>query len=127
MKTIGHGIDLVENDRIEKIWQDHPEKFLNRVLTAVESQYCTSKRNPVPHMAGRFAAKEAILKVMGTGWKGQISWTDIEITNDEGGQPRVVLSGHTRKIADDLGISRILLSITHTDRYAAASAIGISE
>jgi len=81
----------------------------------------------VPHIAGRFAAKEAILKMLGTGWRGQIAWTDMEISNDAAGQPHVTLSGHTAEVARRLGVVRILLSITHTEKNAAASAIGLSE
>lgn len=127
MNAIGHGIDLVENERIRHIWEQHPERFLGRILTPVERAYCERMKNPVPHIAGRWAAKEAILKVIGTGWRGRIAWTDIEITNDPAGQPRVALSGQTRTIAERLGISRILLSITHTERYAAASALGVGD
>ncbi len=124
MNIIGHGIDLVENARIGKLLRDHPDRFLDRVLTPAERAYCERHKFPLPHVAGRFAAKEAILKVIGTGWRGGIAWTDIEILNDEAGQPHVTLAGHTREIADRLGISRILISITHTENYAAASAIG---
>ena len=81
----------------------------------------------MPSLAGRFAAKEAILKVLGTGWRGQIAWRDMEILNDPNGQPHVVLSGESQRIAAQLGITRILISITHTEHYAAASAIGVSE
>jgi len=127
MKIIALGIDLIECSRIEHTWRQHPERFLARILTPAERAYCEGKKNPVPHIAGRFAAKEAILKVMGTGWRGQIAWTDIEVTNDSAGQPYVVLSGHTREVAHGLGITQIHLSITHTQNYAAASAIGIAE
>jgi holo-[acyl-carrier protein] synthase len=127
MGVIGHGIDLVENERIAAAWKAHPDRFLGRILTMAERRYCESKKNPVPHIAGRFAAKEAILKVIGTGWRGQISWSDIEISNDSAGQPHVALSGHTREVADRLGIARVLLSITHTQNHAAASAIGVSD
>lgn len=127
MSIIGNGIDLIECERIEAVKARHPEQFLGRILTPTERAYCESKKNPVPHIAGRFAAKEAILKVIGTGWRGQIAWTDIEITNDSAGMPHVVLTGHTKEIADRLGITKMLLSITHTEKYAAASAIGIAE
>lgn len=125
MKIIGHGIDLVECARIEAICRKHPEQFLGRVLTAAERAYCETKKNPLPHIAGRFAAKEAILKVIGTGWRGAIAWTDMEILNDSSGQPHVKLTGHTKKVAADLGIDRIMLSITHTQQHASASAIGV--
>lgn len=127
MSVIGHGIDLIETIRIEKVWRDHPDRFLDRILTPAERAYCERHKNPVPRIAGRFAAKEAILKVIGTGWRGEIAWTDIEILNDDNGQPHVTLTGHTLAVAERLGIARIMLSITHTENYAAASAIGVSE
>ncbi|MFQ5411649.1 MAG: holo-ACP synthase [Phycisphaerae bacterium] len=126
MTIIAHGIDLVETERIRHVWRQHPERFLGRILTPVERAYCERRKNPVPHIAGRWAAKEAILKLIGTGWRGTIAWTDMEITNDTAGQPHARLSGRTREIAERLGIARVLLSITHTEHYAAASAIGVS-
>ncbi len=125
MSVVGHGIDLVENSRIERLCREHPERFLERVLTPAEREYCRRHRNAIPHVAGRFAAKEAVLKVLGTGWRGGIAWTDIEILNDPAGQPHVTLSGHTKEIAARLGIARIVVSITHTDGHAAATAIGL--
>lgn len=127
MNIIGHGIDLVETARIAQVWERHPERFLSRILTPAERAYCERHANPLPNIAGRWAAKEAILKVIGTGWRGEIAWTDIEILNNRAGAPVVTLSGHTKKLADDLRITKILLSITHTERYASASAIGVAE
>ena len=127
MNIIAHGIDLVECGRIERAWRQHPERFLGRILTQSERCYCERMKNPVPHIAGRFAAKEAVMKVLGTGWRGQIAWTDIETTNDGAGQPHVRLSGHSQQVARDRGITQILISITHTQDHAAASAIGIAE
>ena len=127
MNVIGHGIDLIENERIEHVWKQHPDRFLSRILTPFEREYCERHKNPVPHIAGRFAAKEAILKMIGTGWRGEIAWTDIEIKNDKNGQPHVTLSGHTLEVAERLGITRVMLSITHTQNYASASALGVSD
>ena len=126
MVTLGHGIDLIECSRIEKILREHPEQFLPRILTPDERAYCERHRHPVPRIAGRFAAKEAILKVLGTGWRGAISWTDMEIQNDDAGRPSVRLSGECARLAKAQGIASILISITHTENYAAASAIGLS-
>ncbi len=127
MRIIGHGIDLVETKRIEEVWRRHPDRFLDRILTAAERAYCERRKNPLPNIAGRWAAKEAILKVIGTGWRGEIAWTDIEVLNNKAGAPQVSLSGRTKAIADELGVTQILLSITHTGHYAAASAIGIGD
>jgi len=127
MRIIGHGIDLVETERIEQVWRRHPDRFLDRILTPAERAYCERRKNPVPNIAGRWAAKEAILKVLGTGWRGEIAWTDMEILNDRAGRPHLTLSGHCQKLANELGITRFELSITHTQHYAAASAIGVGD
>jgi len=127
MKVIAQGIDLIECRRIADIWHRHGERFLQRLLTEAEIAYVHRYKDPVPSMAGRFAAKEAILKVLGTGWRGQIAWRDMEITNDAHGQPSVTLTGESRRVADRLGITRILISISHTNNYAVASALGVAE
>ncbi|MCO6437366.1 MAG: holo-ACP synthase [Phycisphaerae bacterium] len=127
MSILGHGIDLVECARIETIWRRHGQRFLERVLTEAERRRVTELANPVPYLAGRWAAKEAILKMIGTGWRGKISWTDMEILPDALGQPVVTLSGETAAIAAARGITRVLLTITHTKSNAAASAIGVGE
>ena len=125
MSIVGHGIDLIECARIAAIVERHRERFERRVLTEAEQATAGRFTDPIPHIAGRFAAKEAVLKLLGTGWRGRILWTDIEILNDPMGQPEVTLHGECARIASEKNISRILLSITHTQHYAAASAIGI--
>ncbi|MGD2109521.1 MAG: holo-ACP synthase [Phycisphaerae bacterium] len=125
MTILGHGIDLIECDRIAKVWENHGTRFLDRVLTPAEQERAKQYKKPIPFVAGRWAAKEAILKMIGTGWRGKITWTDMEILPDERGQPHVTLSGETARIATEKGINRVLLSITHTGHYAAASAIGV--
>ena len=124
---LAHGIDLVENQRIAAMLRRHPQRFVQRVFTQAERARFAKFRDPVAHVAGRFAAKEALLKMIGTGWRGGIAWTDMEIVNNPAGQPVVTLTGETARIAQRLGIGRILLSITHTKNYAAASAIGVRE
>ena len=126
MSLIGHGVDLVECARIAKVLADHGDRFLNRVLTPSEQERMRAYRDPIPFLAGRWAAKEAILKTIGTGWRGGISWTDMEILPDALGRPHVHLSGETARQAVLAGIERIVLSITHTPLSAAASAIGLS-
>ena len=127
MKIIAQGIDLIECERIREIWDRHGDRFLDRLLTAQEARHVQRYKHAVPSLAGRFAAKEAILKVLGTGWRGKVAWRDMEILNDGNGQPLVSLTGECKRIAEKLGITTILVSITHTDRFAAATAIGISE
>lgn len=127
MAIIAQGIDLIECERIRAIWDRHGDRFLDRLLTPAEVARIRRYKNPVPSVAGRFAAKEAILKVLGTGWRGKIAWRDMEIINDDNGEPHVTLTDECKRIADLRGITRILVSITHTENYAAASAIGLSE
>ena len=127
MTIVGHGIDLIECGRIAKVLENHGRRFLDRVLTPAEQERAKQFKNPVPFIAGRWAAKEAIMKMIGTGWRGKIAWTDMEILPDELGQPHVRLTGETARIAEERGITRVLLSITHTEHYAAASAIGVAD
>ncbi|MBI4716696.1 MAG: holo-ACP synthase [Planctomycetes bacterium] len=124
MPIVGHGIDLVECARIGEMLADHGERFLTRVLTVAEREQARKFADPVPFVAGRWAAKEAILKMIGTGWRGKIAWTDMEILPDGLGRPVASLSGETARRAEALGIRRVFLSITHTKHQAAASAIG---
>ena len=124
MSILGHGVDLVECARIARVLESHERRFLDRVLTPLEQRRAEQFREPVPFIAGRWAAKEAILKMIGTGWRGQIAWTDMEILPDKLGQPIVTLTGETARIAAEKGITRVLLSITHTAHQASASAIG---
>ena len=105
----------------------HGQRFLDRVFTAVEQAYAESNKNGMEKLAGRFAAKEAVLKLLGTGWRGKIAWTDIEVVNNSSGQPVVGLGGEVEKIADRLGIKHISVSITHTANFAIASAVALAE
>jgi holo-[acyl-carrier protein] synthase len=126
MPIVGHGIDIVETARIRKLVEEHGPHFLDRVFTPVEQAYCA--RNPkryFEHLAGRFAAKEAVLKVIGTGWRGGIAWTDIEIRPEPSGQPKIALSGECLRIAVEQGIGRWHVSISHIETHATASAIGL--
>ena len=126
MPILGHGIDIVETARIRQLVENHGPHFLDRVFTAAEQDYCA--RNPkryFEHLAGRFAAKEAVLKVLGTGWRGGIAWTDVEVTKASSGQPKIVLTGESARIAAELGISRWHISISHIETHATASAIGM--
>lgn len=125
MSIVGHGIDLVECERIARMLDSHGARFLERVLTQAERALAARHQDPTQFVAGRWASKEAILKLIGTGWRGQISWTDMEVLPDELGRPLVTLSGETARRAAELGIRSVLLSITHTKSNAAASALGV--
>ncbi|UCF15734.1 MAG: holo-ACP synthase [Phycisphaerales bacterium] len=127
MPILAHGIDLVDCPRIEQMMQKHGERFVKRVFTDAEQAYAKANKNEIEKLAGRFAAKEAILKLMGTGWRGKIAWTDIEIVNNASGQPEVTIRGEVGRIASELGIEHISVSITHTANFAIASAVALAK
>jgi holo-[acyl-carrier protein] synthase len=126
MQIIAHGIDLVDCSRIERMIERHGERFVSRVFTEAEQAYARKYHQPIERYAGRFAAKEAVLKLVGTGWRGRIAWTDVEVRNDPLGRPEVVLSGQVEEIARSMGIERISVSITHTADLAIASAVALA-
>ena len=107
MKIVAHGIDLVDFPRIEALLQKHDERFLDRVFTKREQTDAAAVRNNVEKLAGRFAAKEAVLKLIGTGWRGKIAWTDIEVLGNSLGRPIVTLTGEVKRIAGIMGIEEV--------------------
>jgi holo-[acyl-carrier protein] synthase len=124
MAIVGHGIDIVETARIRQMVDEHGQHFLDRCFTPLEQAYCDrGAKRRFEHMAGRFAAKEAVLKALGTGWRGGIAWTDIEVQTDPAGRPLVVLSGQCQRLAREAGITHWHLSISHIQTHATASAI----
>ena len=125
MNIINHGIDLVETGRIRQMLERHEQRFLERVFTASEQQYCFSGQLRIERLAGRFAVKEAVMKLVGTGWRDGIAWTDIETCNDPAGKPLVSLSGQVKIMADKMGIETISVSVTHTADLAIASVIAL--
>lgn len=124
---LGLGTDIVEVDRISRMLADHGSHFLERIYSPEEIAHCMPRREPAPHLAGRWAAKEAVMKVLGTGFTAEVGWTDIEIKTLPSGQPYVQLHGRTHSTAEQLGIGEILITISHTDHYATATAIGIAK
>lgn len=120
------GTDIVECYRIAQMIERHEERFLRRVFTQREICYCSSRKSATQHYAGRWAAKESILKVLGTGWSHGIEWTDIEIQVTAEGKPFVQLSGQAAKIAEMLGIREVLITISHCRSYAVAFASGVA-
>ena len=123
MTPIAHGIDLVDLDRIEQMIERHGDRFLERVFTARERSDATTVKNRVEKLAGRFAAKEAVMKMVGTGWRDGVAWTDIEVVNNPLGRPEVTIGGKVKELADTMGIGPITLSITHTSNFAMASVV----
>ena len=125
MRIIAHGIDLVDCRRIEAMLDKHGQHFLDRVFTQAEQAYAGRGRNRVERLAVRFAAKEAVFKLVGTGWRDRMAWTDIEVVNDPMGRPSVHLSGQVRRAADRMGIVQISISLTHTADLAIASVVAL--
>lgn len=123
-RVIGIGTDIIECVRIAQMIEKHGELFLNRVFTAREIQYCSTRRAANQHYAGRWAAKEAVLKVLGTGWARGILWTDIEVVNEVSGAPSIRIVNRAAEIATDRGIAQVLITISHCRAYATAFAIG---
>lgn len=114
------GIDMVEVKRIKILMEKWGDRFLHRVFTPWEIAYCKSKNAPEQSFAARFAAKEAILKAIGTGLSQGIRWTSMEVVNDKNGSPSVKLG---KRIRDKIGDKKILISMSHTKEYAVAQAI----
>jgi holo-[acyl-carrier protein] synthase len=120
---IGIGTDIIECLRIGQMIERHGELFISRVYTEHEIQYCQSRKQAIQHFAGRWAAKEAILKALGTGWRKGISWRDVEVCNEPGGRPVVALHGGARDVVEQLGITEMLISISHCRSHATAYAL----
>ena len=120
---VGMGIDIAEVKRIETVIESQRGRFLQRVYTADEIAYCEQFKNKFERYAARFAAKEAAMKALGTGWSRGVRWVDVEVVRQRGGRPTISLKGEARKIADSLGVKHIALSITHTAEQAIAQVI----
>lgn len=122
---LGTGLDLAEVDRIRQAIERHGHRFLQRVYTPAEIAYVESKANRFERYAGRFAAKEAGMKALGTGWRGGVRWRDFEVTNLPSGKPTLRLHGVAADVAARIGVKAVSLSITHA--AAAGMALVILE
>lgn len=120
---IGTGIDICDVPRIAASVARFRDRFLERVFTPNEIRYCNSKKNSVERFAARFAAKEAAMKALGTGAARGVTWTSIEVGHAAGGRPVLHLYGRTAQIAEQLGVKRISLSLTHSESTAMAMVI----
>jgi holo-[acyl-carrier protein] synthase len=124
MSVLGIGIDLVPIPRMRRIMERWQERFLSRVFTADEMAYCRRRKDPAPHFAARFAAKEAGLKALGTGLRLGVNWRELEVRRERGGPPTLVLHGRSRQLARARrGADRMLLALTHDGDYAIAQAM----
>jgi len=120
---LGTGIDIIEVARIAASFEKFGERFVNRILVPGEIAYCLSHRGPAPFLAVRFSAKEAVSKAFGTGIGAQLGWQDIEIRRKESGEPFVVLHGRGQELFESRNAKKLHVSLTHTQHYAAATAI----
>lgn len=120
---IACGVDIIEIDRIKRAVENDKERFLKKIFTPKEIDYCEGRAAAkYQHYAARFAAKEAVSKALGVGFAKGIWWTDIEVVNDPNGRPTVILYGDAKKIAQGLGIGSLVLSLSHCHKYAVANA-----
>ena len=123
MPVIGLGTDLVRIERFRKFVANNKTALLGRLFTLRELEYAFSRKDPAPHLAARFAAKESCLKAIGTGWRDGISWHDMEVVPDKLGRPDLVLSGRVAEIAGEKGVEMVHLSYSHDGDYATATVI----
>jgi len=117
------GVDIAEVERIQGAIERYGEVFLKRVYTVREREYCERFKNKYERYAGRFAVKEAAMKALGTGWRRGVRWVDIEVVREAGGRPALAITGEAAKIAQQLGVNSVALSITHTAAQALAQVI----
>ncbi len=120
---VGTGIDIVEVPRVAAAIERFGQRFLERIYTEGEIRYCESKANRVERYAARFAAKEAAMKALGTGWNRGVRWRDIEVRRQPGGRPTLVFSGKAAEFAAGLGATNTAISLTHTASEAVAQVI----
>lgn len=119
----GTGVDIVSVGRVRAVLERQKTRFIERVFTPGEQKYCEAHRDPAPHYAVRFAAKEAFLKALGTGLRDGISWHDIEVAHDRLGKPELILSGRAIEIFMEQGMSRAFLSLAHDGGMAVATVV----
>jgi holo-[acyl-carrier protein] synthase len=120
---IGTGVDIVEIDRFRSVMERLKDRFLRRVFTEDEQRFCLSHRDPVPHFAVRFAAKEALFKALGTGWARGVTWLDAEVRRERQDAPTMLLRGEAEKLSASRGTHKVHLSLSHTENWAVATVI----
>lgn len=123
--ALAHGVDLVEVSRIARMLEEHGARFEQRVFTAGELAYAADKPRRAEHLAARFAAKEAALKAIGTGWAAGIAWTEVEVVSEPDGRPVLRLHGKAAELASARGLTTWAVSLTHTGTMAMASVVGM--
>lgn len=125
MNVVGMGTAIIECLRIAQMIERHGELFIERVYTPAEIEYCSSRKAATQHYAGRWVAKEAVLKALGTGWIRGIYWRDIEIRAVPGGRSRVALAGGARELCERQNIRDLMVSVSHCRTHATASVLAL--
>ena len=120
---VGLGLDLAEVERIRAAIERHGRRFVERIYTPAEIAYAERKRNPYERYAARFAAKEAGMKAIGTGWRRGVRWQDFEVQNLPSGRPTLRFHGVAAQVAESLGVRNVVLSLTHTDSQGIAIVV----
>jgi holo-[acyl-carrier protein] synthase len=120
---IGTGVDLVEIDRFRKVIERLKDRFILRVFTPGEQLFCNAHRDPIPHFAVRFAAKEALFKALGTGWAKGVTWLDVEVLRERQDAPAMALHGEAQRLSASMGTQKVHLSLSHSDNWAIAMVI----
>ncbi len=120
---VGLGVDIVDIRRLRLALERQGDRFVQRIFTEAEQQYCRGRRDPAPSLAARFAAKEALFKALGTGWAQGVTWRDVEVQKDERGAPRLVLSGRAAELSKEMGTRSAHISLSHSEESAIALVI----
>jgi holo-[acyl-carrier protein] synthase len=120
---IGTGVDIVEIARFRKVVERLKDRFILRVFTAAEQQFCNARRDPIPHFAARFAAKEALFKALGTGWAKGVTWLDVEVLRERQDAPTMTLHGEALRYSETMGAQKVHLSLSHSEQLAVAMVI----
>lgn len=120
---VGIGVDLVETARVGEGIERHGDRFVRRLYTQGEIDYCEKFKNRAERYAARFAAKEAAFKALGTGWREGVRWLDVEVRNEPSGKPELLLHGRAAELARELGVTRMAITISHADHYAVVQVV----
>jgi holo-[acyl-carrier protein] synthase len=120
---IGTGVDIVEITRFRHVVERLKDRFILRVFTPAEQQFCNRHRDPIPHFAARFAAKEALFKALGTGWAKGVTWLDVEVLRERQDAPTMTLHGEAQRLSISMGAQKVHLSLSHSEQWAVATVI----
>jgi holo-[acyl-carrier protein] synthase len=120
---VGIGVDIVEVDRVRQAIERQEDRFLNRIFTPAEQEFCRKHHNSFPHYAVRFAAKEALFKALGTGWAKGVTWLDVEVRREGQSAPTLLLSSEAQRLSAAMGTRSVHITLSHTHQFAVAMVI----